>query len=85
MACVTPCPCLWDEAGQRNRVQASGALTAEVGAPPIQGQPPGMGTLAGVLGEGVAHTAGLVGVLTMAPVVLASLHIAAGVHQGVAA
>ena len=44
--------------GQPGRARATRALTAELGAPPVQGQPPGVGTLAGVLGEGVAEAAG---------------------------
>lgn len=59
-----------------------GALTAEVGAPPVQGLPPGVGALAGVLGEGVAETAGQVGLLAAAEIMLTGVQVAAGIHQG---
>lgn len=57
------------------------ALTAELGAPPVQGQPPGMGALAGVLSKGVTEAAGEVGLATVAEILPAGLHVAAGVHQ----
>lgn len=62
-----------------------GALTAKVGGPPVQGLPPCVGALAGVLGHGVADAAGQVGEMAQAEVLLAGLHVAGGVHQGVAA
>lgn len=79
-----PAPAPESGAGQ-GAGQGGEALTAEVGAPPVQGQPPGMGALAGVLGQGVAEAVGRVGVLAEAEVLPAGVHVAAGVHQGVAA
>ena len=67
--------------GQPSRARATRALTAELGAPPVQGQPPGVGTLAGVLGEGVAEAAGEVDQAAVAEVMPAGLQVAAGVHQ----
>lgn len=64
---------------------AAGTLTAQARAPPVQGQPPGVGALARVLGEGVADAAAEVGALAEAEVLLAGLHEAAGIHQGVTA
>lgn len=79
-------PSAGPEAGRRGGGgQGSRTLTAEAGAPPVQGPPAGVGTLAGVLGERGADTAGQVGVLAQAQVLLAGAHVAAGVHQGVAA
>ena len=67
--------------GQQGRARATRALTAELGAPPVQGQPPGVGALAGVLSEGVAEAAGAVGLAAVAEVVPAGLQVAAGIHQ----
>lgn len=58
------------------------ALTAEVGTPPVLGLSSSMGTLPGVLSQGMADTAGLVRALTETEVLPASLQVAAGVHQG---
>lgn len=80
MGSVTPCPAP-GPGGQQARPQATRALTAELGAPPVRGQPPGVGTLAGVLGQGVAEAAGEVGPAAVAEVVPAGLQVAAGVHQ----
>lgn len=41
-----------------------GALTAEVGAPPVLWQPPSMSALPGVLGQGVADATGQVSAFT---------------------
>ena len=57
------------------------ALTAEVRAPPVLRLPPRVGTLAGVLGEGVAEAAGEVDQAAVAEVMPAGLQVAAGVHQ----
>lgn len=54
-------------------------LTAEVRAPPVLRLPPGMGTLAGVLGEGGARAGG-----AAAQVLGAGCHVHLGVHQPVA-
>ena len=54
----------------------AGALTAQVGAAPVQGPPPGVGTLAGVLGDRMADAAGQLGVLAQAEVLPAGLHVA---------
>lgn len=77
---VTPCPAP-GLGGQQGRARATRALTAELGAPPVQGQPPGVGALAGVLGEGVAEAAGEVGLAAVAEIMLAGLQVAAGIHQ----